>query len=116
MDNIIKSSTGVPYVDRNRVPLTAGQRVRIQYSTGYSQTARVTGILKSIDMYAGVTIVLDHEHSKNLGRLGMKYYKAGDSFYSVGVFNIHGKSEYVGEITNRDIFYTHTCFIEVIND
>lgn len=109
--------SGKPYVDRNRVPLEIGQKVRVQYHITHSQTAQVTGTLKGIDMYAGVTIALDHATSKNHGRFGMKYYRAGDDFYSVGIFDFYGsKTEIVGEVINKDVFYTHTCFIEVINE
>ena len=69
------------YLDKNGKEMKPGMRIEARYCSGpYGETKTVTGTLKSIDCYSGLTVTLDKAHNY-VCRNVCYVAKAGEDYY-----------------------------------
>lgn len=95
----------VRFLDKNRKPLVVGDHVEIRHLVGkYGQTQTVRGVLKELNEYGGVYIVVDAgtpQFSEDMGRFGTRPVTGGDRYYVCNEYDFKLAAR-VGHIKSDD--------------
>lgn len=102
-------------VDRHRVPLVIGQRVRVQFCCGsYGQTQTVEGIIRQLYEHHGATLELTSPAVWR-GRKYSEHRKIGAEYY-VCLPGSWVDDTYICHKVHHDFEHGHEAWVEIVSD